>query len=131
MPPLHFFATSNSVTFTSPGHFNRDQSSAGVYTSFHMSTDTSGFLECGALIFFRLHSSGNVKSKVCMAVTHEARLHTFTPIPHFLFRITSRSDARGNARRRDPQQHPPYRWVSRALVRQRHLTRKATLAHSI
>ena len=51
--------------------------------------------------------------------TDEARLHPFTPFPHFLFCITSRSDARGNSRRRDSQQHPPYRWISGELVRQR------------
>ena len=45
VPPLHPFAISNSITFLSTGHFNRDQSSAGVYTSFHTSAETLGLLE--------------------------------------------------------------------------------------
>ena len=71
VPPLHFFATSRNTTFTSPDHFNLDRSSAGVYTSFHTSVETSGFLEGDALIFLRLQASGNVKSNVCMAATFQ------------------------------------------------------------
>ena len=83
VPPLHSFATSNITTFTSPDHFNRDKSSAGVYTSFHKSTGTSGLLEGGALIFFRLQSSGNVKSNVCMAAAFQLMKRRSNPLLHF------------------------------------------------
>ena len=49
----------------------------------------------------------------------EVRLHPSTPFQHSFFCIKSCSDARDNGRRCDYQQHPPYRWISRALVRQR------------
>ena len=115
MPPLHYIATSISIIFTSPGHFNGDKSSAGVYTLFHTSAETPGFLKEDTLIFFRLHVSGNLCMVVKINCVHgrnvpadEAGLHLFTPFPHSFLRVTSRSDARGNGGSRDSQQHPPY-----------------------
>ena len=55
----------------------------------------------------------------CNIPADEARLHPFTPLQHPLLCITSCSVARGNDGRCDSQKHPPYRWISRALVRQR------------
>ena len=83
MPPLHSLATSNSITFTSSGHFNCDQSSAGMYTSFQASAETPGLLECGDLIFFPLHASGNVKSNVCIAATFQLMKRGSIPPLHF------------------------------------------------
>ena len=83
VPPLHSFTTSYITTFTSPDHFNRDKSSARVYTSFHTSTGTSGLLEGGTLIFFRLQASGIVKSNVCMAATFQLMKRGSIPPLHF------------------------------------------------
>ena len=92
VPPRHSFATSNNITFTSPGHFNRDQSSAGEYTSFHTSRDTLDLLEIDVLIFIRLHASGNVKSEVCMAKTFQLMKRGSIPSLHFrIFSSASRS----------------------------------------
>ena len=74
-------------TFTSAVHFNRYKSSADVYTTFHTSAGTSGLLEGGALIFFRLQASGNVKSNVCMAATFQ--LMKCSSIPPLQFSILS------------------------------------------
>ena len=82
VPPLHFFATSRITTFTSPDYFNLDRSSAGVYTSFHTSVETSGFLEGDALIFLRLQASRNVKSNVCMAATFQLMKRGSIPSLH-------------------------------------------------
>ena len=51
----------------------------------------------------------------CNIPADEARLYPFTPLQHSLLCITSCSDARGNDGRCNSQQHPPYRWISRAL----------------
>ena len=83
MTPLHSFTTFNIITFTSTGHFNRDKSSAGVYTSFHTSAGTSGLVDGGALIFFRPQASDNVKSNVCIAPTFQLMKRGSNPPLHF------------------------------------------------
>ena len=82
-PPPHYFATSSITTFTSPDHLSLDKSSVGAYTSFHISAETSGLLEGGALIFFLLQASGNVKSKVCAAATFQLMKCGSIPSLHF------------------------------------------------
>ena len=67
MTPLDYLPSSNTITFSGPGHFGLDQSSAAKFTLLH----TSGFLNGGKLIFFRLHASGKFKSKVCIAATFQ------------------------------------------------------------
>ena len=120
VPHLHYFDTSNSISFTSHGHFNRVQSSAGVYTSFDTSAETLGLLEGGAWIFFWLHASGNVKSKICMAATFQLVKRGSLPSLHFrIFSSASRAAPVRGAMRGNVTPHAPCRWISVALVRQR------------
>ena len=54
----------------------------GAYTSFHTSAETSGLLEGGALIFYLLQASGNVKSNVCMAAAFQLMKRGSIPSLH-------------------------------------------------
>ena len=114
MPPLHSLATSNSINFTSPGHFNRDKSSVGVHVIPYISGNPG----------FPGRWCRNLLPAPCIRKRKIKRVHDFNipadeaPLPHFFFRVTGRSDARGNGGRRDSQQNPPYRRISGTLVRQ-------------
>ena len=84
MPPRDSVDNSNYTTFSSPGHFSIDQQSAGEYTLFHTSEETPGLLDGCAFIFFRLHASGKLKSKVCIAPTFQVIRRGSIPSLHFL-----------------------------------------------
>ena len=115
MSPLHSLATCNSITFTSILINHR--------LVVHVIPYISGGGGAGRWCLNLLPAPCIRKRKIKRVYgrnvpADEARLHPFNPFPHIFFRITSRSDARGNGGRRDFQQHSPYRRISGTLVRQ-------------
>ena len=127
--PLLSFATFSITTFTSPEHFSLDKSSVGVYTSFHISAESSGLLEGSALIFFLLQASGNKKSNVCAAATFQLMKRGSIPSLHFsiLFSASRAAPMRGAMMGDVTPNNILLRWISRALVRQRPGPRKTCL----
>ena len=114
VPPLYSFTTSNITTFTCTNHLR-------VYT--HHSSRQPDLWSPGRWCFDLLPAPSIRKHEVERVhgrnvPTDEVRLHPFTSF-HNLSSASRAALMRGaNSRRRDSQQHPPYRWVSGALVRQ-------------